>query len=109
MELGRAVLRRLLGIDDHVPRLVVHRNVLKGVLGLVAGLGDNHCDRVPDVAHLVHGDGGMRRSLQVGVGYEPGAGNAVQRALRVRSRVDCKTPGWSTAPLVSMDLIAAWA
>ena len=89
MKLRRAVLGSLLRIGDDGHRLILHRYVLQSVLGLIPCLRNHHRNRVADVAHFVFGNGGMRRCLQVRVGYQPRAGYPVQRYLRVCARINC--------------------
>ena len=79
----RAWRQRFLEIDDRIQRLDVDDHVAHRVFGDVATLGDDHRDRLADVAHLVLGE----RPVRAGMEHQPGDRRRRHEQRRRRSIV----------------------
>ena len=79
-----AGVERAGGVDDRRQRFVLDRDPLSGVARLDDGIGDDHRDRVADMAHPLAGDRGMRRRCHrrlVTVGDSAHAGDRADAGL----------------------------
>ena len=66
MNLRRPGLGGGLGVDDYRQEIVVYFDQIEGIGGNVGVFRHNCGDTIPDIAHLVHGQGHMGRRLDVG-------------------------------------------
>ena len=111
MELRRAGLRRLLGIDDGGQRLLVDLDRLERVDGLGLRLGDDGRDAFagPLDASPSRGPAGVLTLFWIPA--EPPAGQAIGSGLYGMSAptITARTPGIVFAADVSIDRMLAWA
>ena len=110
VELRRAGLGRLLGIDDGRQRLPVDDDRVECVHGLLGGLGDDRRD--PSPVHLTLSVARARGVLTLfWMPDEPPAGQAIGSGLYGMSAptMTVRTPGIALAADVSIERMLAWA
>ena len=79
MQLRRARLHGLLGIDGARERFVLDVDELERVVGLIRRLGHHDRHDIANIAHDVLGDARIGRDLEVGIRQEPRARRRSQR------------------------------
>ena len=105
---GRALLEGGPHVEHRRERLVVDLDRLERVGGLVAVARDHHRHGVPDVAHLVHGEGQVRRHHGV-LGDRPDAEGADVLVAEVGTGVGGHDAGPVRAAETSTRVIRACA